>query len=360
MVEFADMDAGQLPAINVAVPVRASADQVTRVIADPAGYPRFMPTIDKVKVVARQANSIVYDWAFDLALLQMRGRNVMTLYRPPPGKTDVASRITIDSEEGDLGRGRFLWRIHPRASGSLLVLSMRLDLREANFVARQVASAARSVNRSANVALGFSLALHVRDEAERVAGAAKLAPAPPPAELRKPGVDLARFAPLLTRGDLMLFDASGARLDQIAVIGVVPHSQEKVHSVMRDARKFGSSLVPGSKAEVVAQAGNVTTFDWTIDLPLVGVSGRMKLTDQNPLLRVEAIDGALNGGRWQFDLQPIAADATLLTGWARFDFEHSTWLLEKMVHADAFLGQGIVGASQVMLVRAVRSRAAKL
>jgi hypothetical protein len=128
---------------------------------------------------------------------------------------------------------------------------------------------------------------------------------------------------------------------------------------MRDAKAFGSSLVPGSKAEVVAQSGNVTTFDWTIDLPLVGVSGRMKMTDQTPLLSVDAIDGALHGGRWQFDLQPIAADATLVSGWARFDFEHSTWLLEKLVHSDAFLGQGIVGASQVMLVRALRSRAAK-
>ena len=58
-------------------------------------------------------------------------------------------------------------------------------------------------------------------------------------------------------------------------------------------------------------------------------------------------------------MAPVAADATLVTGWARFDFSHSTWLLQKLVNADAFLGQGVVGASQVMLVRAVRSRAMK-
>jgi hypothetical protein len=359
LIEFADMDAGQLPAINIAVPVRASAEQVTRVIADPAGYPRFMPTIDTVKVVAKHGDSIVYDWAFDLAVLQMRGRNVMTLYRAPAGKADSASRITIDSEEGDLGRGRFLYRIHPRPDGSLLVLSMRLDLREANFVARQVAAAARSVNRSANVALAFSLALRVRSEAERIAGLAKPAVNPALPALRKPQVELAKIAPLLQRGDLLFFDASGDRLDQIAVIGVVPQGHDKVQAVMRDAKAFGSSLVPGSKAEVVSQAKNVTTFDWAIDLPLVGVSGQMKLTDQSPQLSVDAVDGALRGGRWVFDLQPLGPDATLVTGWARFDFNHSTWLLEKLVHADAFLGQGIVGASQVMLVRAVRSRAAK-
>jgi hypothetical protein len=359
LIEFSDTDAGRLPAINVVVPVRARADQVTAVIADPARYPRFMPTLDSVKIVQKHAGSIVYDWSFDLALLQMRGRNVMTLYPAPPNKPNLASRITIDSENGDLGRGRTLFRIHPRPNGSLLVLSMRLDLREANFVARQVANAARSVNRSANIALAFSMALRLRGEAERLAGLPKLNASADRPALHKPSADVARLAPLLQRGDLLFFESSGERLDQIGVVGVVGHDLAKIQGVMRDAKAFGSSLVPGSKAEVVSRAGNTTTFDWVIDLPLVGVSGQMRMTDHDPQLSVEALEGALKGGRWLFDLQPVAADATLVTGWARFDFDDSTWLLEKLVSADAFLGQGIVGASEVMLVRAVRSRANK-
>ena len=100
-----------------------------------------------------------------------------------------------------LGRGRMLFRVHPRGADSLLVLSLRLDLREANFVARQVAKAARSVNRSANIGLAFSMALHTREEAERrehpnngVASANANAPA-----LHKPPIDLPRLAPLLSR-----------------------------------------------------------------------------------------------------------------------------------------------------------------
>jgi carbon monoxide dehydrogenase subunit G len=358
LVEFADMQADQLPAINIAVPVHARAELVTRIISDPAAFPRFMPTLDSVKIIAKHDNSIVYDWAFELAVLHMQGRNVMTVYPAPAGKPEAASRITIDSEQGDLGRGRFLFRVHPRGETSLLVLSMRLDLREANYVARQVAKAARSVNRSANVALAFSLALHVRSEAEQRAKYA--APASAPRGLRKPNIEVGRLAPLLNRGDLLFFSTTGAaELDQIAVVGAVAQNQAKVQTVMHDAEAFGSSLVPGSKAEVVSRDATGTTFDWTIALPLVGVSGTMRMEDKPPVMSISATQGALSGGRWLFELTPVGDQATLINGWARFDFSHSTWLLEKLVSADPYLGQGIVGASQLMLMRAIRSRAAR-
>jgi hypothetical protein len=357
LVEFSDMQADQLPAINIAVPVQARAELVTRIVSDPAGFPGFMPTLDSVKIVAKHDNSIVYDWAFDLAVLHMQGRNVMTVYPAPVGRADAASRITIDSEQGDLGRGRFLFRVHPRGEASLLVVSMRLDLREANFVARQVAKAARSINRSANVALAFSLALHVRSEAERQA---KHPPAAGlPRGLRKPEIELARLAPLLNRGDLLFFSTSGVELDQIAVVGAVAQSEAKVQSVMHDAESFGSALLPGSTAKVVARDASSTTFDWAVALPLVGVSGRMRMEDKPPVLSVAATQGALSGGRWLFSLTPVTPEVTLVTSWARFDFSHSTWLLEKLVSADPYLGQGIIGASQIVLMRAVRARAAR-
>src|SRR5262245_51281247 len=77
LVEFADMDADQLPAINVALRVGVSAEQLTALIVEPANYPSFMPTMDSVKVLDRSPNAIVYEWSFDLAVLHLRGRNTM-------------------------------------------------------------------------------------------------------------------------------------------------------------------------------------------------------------------------------------------------------------------------------------------
>ena len=103
----------------------------------------------------------------------------------------------------------------------------------------------------------------------------------------------------------------------------------------------------------------MTTLDWAINLPVVGVSGQMELVDQHPKLSVVATQGSLKGGKWLFETTPLAADATLLTGWARFDFSNSSWLIEKLIAADPLLGQGLVGASELMLLRAVRTRASK-
>jgi len=358
LIEFADKARDQLPAINIALPIRASAATVVQVLTEPKQYPKFMPMLDSVGIVAKHDASVVYEWAWNLALLRMRGRNLMTLYPAAAGKADAATRITIDSQEGDLGRGRYLFRVHPRESESVLVMSLRLDLREANYVARQVAKAARSVNRSANIAMGFSMALHTRKEAERREQHARAAPTTVPA-LRKPSVDLARLGPLFSRGDLLLFDMDGDKLNQIGVLGVIAQNESKVQSVMHDATAFGSSLIAGSRATIVSQQPGVTLFDWTIDIPLFGVSGQMRMLDRDKQMRVDAVKGALRGGQWLFELTPVAEDATLVNGWARFDFHDTTWLLEKLVSSDVFLGEGMIGAAELMLMRAVRARASK-
>ncbi|HKP58164.1 MAG TPA: SRPBCC family protein [Polyangiales bacterium] len=357
LIEFADMQADQLPAINIALRVNVGADQLTKLIVDPANYPHFMPTVDSVKVLDRAQNAIVYEWSFDLAVLHLSGRNTMTLYPTPPGR-DTATRITIDSDQGDMGRGRFLYRIYPQAPNrSLLVVSMRLDLREANYVARQMAKAARSINRSANLALTMSMVLNLRREAERRAGYK-----PPDVPLRgldKPVYDLRAVAPLLSRGDLLFFSMSGEQLNQVSVVGAIDQSIDKVAATMRDANAFGSALVPGSAAKIVSQVDGVTTFDWNIDLPLVGVSGQMRMRDQPPVVAIDATSGALQGGRWLFELSAPNPKVTVVTGWARFDFSNSTWLLEKILAADRAFGVGMTGASEVMLVRALRSRSTK-
>ena len=357
LIEFADMERDQLPAVNIVVPIRASSEVVTQVLTDPASFPRFMPTLDSVEIVAKHDNSIVYDWAFNLALLRMRGRNLMTVYPAPKGRPEAGTRITIDSQEGDLGRGRMLFRVHPRGQDSLLVVSLRVDLREANYVARQIAKAARSVNRSANIALAFSMALHSQLESERREPRTR-APLPAPV-FHKPEFQLQRLIPLLSRGDLLLFETQGKLLQQVSVLGVVMQSESKVQTVMRDAKGFGNSLVPGSKAEIVAQKDATTTFDWELNLPLVGVSGQMQMLDQGRKLSIEATQGALLGGRWWFEVTPVTPGATLVTGWAHFGFDNTTWLLEKLVSADAYLGHGMIGASELMLMRAVRSRASQ-
>ncbi len=355
LVELTD-DPEQLSAINIALHVHAPARTLAAVVSDPAQYPRFMPALDEVDVVERRANAIVYDWAFEFAALRLKGRNTMTIFSAPASRPDAATRVTIESTEGDLGHGRFLFRIVPRgASDSLLVLSMRLDLRKATYVLRQLANTARSVNRSANVALAVSMAQHLARQAEQHAGVPVAAGTA--AAFVKPNVNVKQLAPLLVRGDVLLFGMNGDHLQQLTVLGVVPEETDKVHSALRDARAFGTALVPGSTAEIVSERAGVTTFDWAIHVPLVGLSGRMQMSEAEGDVAIDATQGALHGGRWRFALRPLAKKATLVTGWAAFDFQESNWVLEKMVRDDAYLGNGMSAASELMLLRSLRKLA---
>ncbi len=360
LVEFADTEGDELPAINVATVVHARPADVMKLMRNPAGYPRFMRTLDKVELVERRADTVLYDWHWRMALLELSGRNAMRIYEPPPSRADRGYRVTIDSQHGDLGSGRMSMRVLPHGAGhSMLVLSMRLDLRKANYVARKIARAARSINRSANMSMAYAMVLSLRREAERRAGYRPPNAGSKRVRLHKPAIDEKAVLPLLRRGDLVLHHMRGDELDQIAIFGLIHRKPELIREVMLDANAFGSALMPGSDATVVSSENGVTTFDWDIDLPLVGVSGTMRLRDKNPVVAIEATDGALRGGRWHFETKPIGKRATMMSGWARFDLRKSSWLLRSLLNADPYLGHGMTAASEVMLLRALRSRSRK-
>src|SRR5262245_6110799 len=62
LIEFTDGEEGSLPGINVAAIVRAPARDVMALVQKPDAYPTFMRTLDKVDIVDRQGQSVVYDW----------------------------------------------------------------------------------------------------------------------------------------------------------------------------------------------------------------------------------------------------------------------------------------------------------
>lgn len=356
LIEFADVESDALPGIHIATTVHAPAAKVLEVVRNPEGYPRFLPTLDEVNVLGKGAQSIMYDWRWEMAVLEFAGRNTMTVYEPSASRIADGYRVTIDSHSGDLGAGRIAIRIIPSGDNACtLSISMRMDLREANYVARQLAVAARSVNRSANIALTYAMLLGFQNEAQRRAG--YVAPEVMPRGLMAPEIDRRALLPLMMRGDVVLLDLAGSSLERVVVVGFVHHPRELVRDTMLDAKSFGASLMPGASAEVVKRDGDTTTFEWEIDLPLVGVGGEMQM-DGKDVIEIRATDGALDGGRWLFDTQPYGG-STMVTAWARFDLRDSAWLVRKLAEVDQNLGHGLTVASEVMLVRALRSRSTK-
>jgi hypothetical protein len=279
----------------------------------------------------------------------------MRVYAPPGPVTEPGYRITIDNHSGDQGTGRIQVRNLPRRpNASLQLLTTRVDLRDSNYLARKVAQAARSVNRTANVALAFAMGLGFQQRAEKVAGYRAQPELPLP---EAPLLGERAALPLLARGDLVLMDFHGPALRQMWIYGFVPQPEAVVRHAMQDAEGFGSAVIPGSKATVVEQTDTTVVFDWNIALPLVGLGGRMRMERNAVETLVTATGGALEGGRWRFRSTPLGRKATLVSGWAKFDLYNTNFLLEQIVAADTHLAQGLTAASEVMLLRALRSRA---
>ena len=360
-IEFSDADV--LPAIVLAATVDAPAATVAAIVGDPAGYPRFMGVLDSVQVTGRHSTSLSYDWTWRTALFQLRGANVMTSSPPPAAHPEQGWRFGVRATGGDLGTGRFLWRVLPVGPNRTLVtLATRLDLRESNYLARQMSQASNSVNRSINLSLGFVMLLGVRHEAQHRAGVAPTHLASPSAPLAPSDVDLARLTPLLTRGDLVAMTLDGDRLDYVTAIARTGTGKDVVAPVITDPTAFGSALVPGSHATVVdvADGGGGTLFDWEINLPIIGSSGRMRLTPADATgetVSVSGVSGALHAGQWRFETHVQPWGEAVVVAQGRFDPGDTTWLLRGVVHSSADFGAGLTAAGELMVARAIRSRA---
>jgi hypothetical protein len=354
LVEFAQGDV--LPAILVAGYVEAPAELVASVISHPREYPKFMRTLDSVEMLSESPTQNAYKWTWQTAgVLFLEGENRMTILAPPKNKPDQGYRISVKSERGQLGEGRLMWRVQPAGKKrSFVSLGLRIDMRDANYVMKKLDAASRSINRSVNIALAHVMLLGTKREAERQGGAPESFPASVPFD--PPRLELEKLKPVLDRADLLLMELTPTGLGKLSVVGRGGATPEQLKAVMTDPDTFGKSLVQGSYTRVTRTEGPVKTFEWGVDLPLVGTKGKMTMKAEPDLVSIDAIDGALKGGRWRFQTPKLASGEGVVVGFSQFDVTKSSWLVEKIAGIDPAMGHGLAAATQVMMLRALRKR----
>lgn len=347
----------EMPAVSIAMKVRASPDQVLAVVTAPERYADFMPALDQLVVETRSRDQIAYRWRWQLALFQLAGRNVMTAYR---GNARRGHRVDVRSTGGDLGTGRMSWRIRPDPANtqhSIVVLSSRLDMREANYLADQMSSGGSSVQRSINVALTMVMMLGTRRRAE---GRRRATPDELPA-LQAPELDIDALAPVLARGDLVMLDLDGDALTRVTVLGRTTTDVARVRRVMVDPAEFGQSLMHGSRARVIERTDDFVRFEWGIPVPLVAVEGVMRLEPSaDGPVRVSGESGSLRSGRWVFDTHAFDWGEAVVHGYSRFDPAESARFIRRLIDGDADFSHGLAAATQIMVIRSLRTRATRM
>lgn len=353
LVEFAHGDV--LPAVLVAGYVEASAETTASVISHPRDYPKFMKTLDHVEILSESPTQNAYKWTWQTGVLFLEGENRMTILAPPKDKPQLGYRVSVKSERGQMGEGRLMWRVTPvSAKRCLVTLGMRVDMRDANFVMRQLDAAAKSVNRSVNIALAHVMMLGTKREAERRSGTTPKLPANVPFEETK--LELEKLSGVLDRADLLMMELTPTGLGKLSIVGRGGATPAQLNAVMLEPETFGKSLVPGSYTRITKREGESKTFEWGVDLPLIGTSGVMKMKGASGIVSIDSTDGALKGGRWRFRTPSLASGEGVVVGYSQFDVTNTTWLIKKIASLDPAMGHGLAAATQVMLLRALRKR----
>ncbi|MEM9862766.1 MAG: SRPBCC family protein [Myxococcota bacterium] len=358
LARFYDAES-DMPAITLASYIEAPAAEVAATVNDPRGYARFMPAVDSVRVESERGNQIAYAWTWQLALFTLRGSNVMSTY----GGGSRGYRIDVRGTDGDLGESRFVWRIHPAGENrSLVIISSRTDMRGANYVADQLARGGRSVQRSINVSMAMVMMLGTKCETERSVGHVPQAGSLD--ALERPNLNVRRLWPLLAEGDLVFMELEGDSISRIAGMARSSRGIDHTRAVMIDPEEFGRSLISGSTAEILERTEDSVLFEWGIPLPLVGVEGRMRLfpgpggaAGPTGEIVVQGVSGSLASSDWHFDTTPINDFETVITGWSRYDMHETSAVVRRMIGNDVAFAHGLAVATQVMILRSLRTRA---
>lgn len=345
-----------LPAIHYAVRIDAPPETVAAIVTQPEHFPELLPAVSEVIIEERRGDSVAYHWQWQTSVFSLGGRAMLTTYAPPASQRERGWRVVVERTEGDLGHGREVWRIRPTADGgTILALSTRMDLADANYVTRQMPNSGRSLSRSITMTTALAMVIRIQAEAEQRAGR-------PPrvldTELRRPPIDVRPIEPMLAHADIVLIEAAGEQFRQSAVITRYPRREAQVRSVMGDPVAFSEALIQGSTATVTGQpAPGVVAFDWRYDMPLVGASGSMVMRERDDrVLELDATEGSMRGGQWRFETARMPSGATIVLGWAHFDVAEGNFVLRAICEADPTFHVGLGASTEIMMARAVRIR----
>jgi hypothetical protein len=352
LTEFSNRQT-DLPAVIYAAEIQAPASVVADVIGKPSQYPTFMSGLGKVDVKSVNGAMIAFDWTWGVSLFSMTGHNIMTIY---PGNDERGYRFDIRTIGGELGIGRVMWRVFPEGpSKSVVVFSSRLDMRDANYITRQLSSEGTAVNRTINVAVAMVTLLEVKEEAETRVGSHMKTTAPLK-PLHRPQLDMNGLYELLGRGDLVFMELDGGTMQRVTVVGRSGASVARVRRVMLDPEEFGQSLLHGTCAEVVERSAAGVRFEWEIPIPLIHVGGEMMLRPSPTVIAVDGISGTLSKGQWRFDTHRYRGGEAGVVAWASFDPADSPKLIRKLIAGNTYFSHGFVAATQLGVMRTLRTR----
>jgi hypothetical protein len=352
--------------LALAARVRAPADRLLAVLADPAAYRRAVPAFVKANVIKedRAAGAPrpawLLDWELEIPLWNLEGKLWM---RPVP------DGVRFDFVEGDLVPGSFVLTARPEGAGSTLTIEGSANLRDANFVTRRLAGRHALAEPAMAATAAYVLLRALVLDAERTAGA--------PLPQRRPGAAMAA-PPVAALDGSRLASAVAAsaldprsvvaavrsrpdgRLDRVEVALVAPHPPAVVVGRLGEPGRWQALPGWGDLEERRLRPGTAGPVIWEVDsgLPFVDFDAEWQVTSL-PRWRAFVHDGDWRGPVMGWDVAPGGGKGPAVAVFSlnpRLD--NTGYMPRKLIEAEPLLEHGLaVGLGYVdaaSLVQALR------
>ena len=331
---------GTMKQITLVVFVRAPADKVRALVADVAGYLRFVPNLKRADFAVDEHGQWVNTWRLELPISTFAGRDAYVIDPDPMGPIVFWSLETL---------AHYRWDFVPVEGGSLLVQAGYADVLHANSFVKRFVRRQPSLEHGLGLAAQYMLVSAVKKEAEKRYRTYGKVPA---------ASSSAALEALSARGQVVVMRAlPDGKLAEVSVLEHVYAQLRKVHDVIADPGAYAEFIAGVDRSQVTERNGDELTYDYEMSLPVLNWTSVFRMRVGEQVIDGAGVRGDLSGARYRWDLALRGERHTLVTYRANQPLARGSLLVKKLFEVDPSLEYGLNVAFAILPLRSIRGRA---
>lgn len=335
--------AGQFQQASVFSSLPGSAAQASAIVSDPSQYKAMSPSVDSIEVHETKGSRTTFTSTVRIPFGSIT--NVIALDRVGPERVDT--RFV----GGDLKTGQFRWSFVPGTERrSSVIYSLKTDVREANWMIRQLTRIRPETQHGGNAGTGLitvwglKRVLLGQDPSKAAGLPSPWAKTPVELPLKLTAAsgsggpssqDWSQLTPFLSRGPLIQVEsAPGGRLKRVTVFALAAAPAARVYEVVAHPEDYSSRVSNVSGVEIVKRTASLVEYRSIVEFMKLKYRNTERMELFPNRITTRTVDGDLKGAAGQLELLPMG-DNTTLAAWSFYaDLAEGGWVMKQIFALD--------------------------
>ncbi len=336
--------------------VNASPEQVWDTLWAVEDYPKFMRSVERMKIVRSQGGLQMFDWELNVPVFNLRGRRMMRGKRPFALELRGVSGHFRDAHEA--------WELYPLDGGTrtLIALYRTVDVANGGVLLKTMVELEASMEHGINASVSF---VQIRDLSRHLEGLPPARPGhhtgplPEFRPLLADATELTALRGLLQHGELAMIEShEDGSLRQVTVLASVAAGPGKLTAVAHRPDTWPSFVPNLVSQKVTEESKGVLRLEYEIEVPLANVEGVNRMTiHEDGSVDMVAVSGDVSRGKWRWEFRALPDGVTVPVHYAYTDVRDASWFVKKLVEQQPLFEHGVVATASTIAVRALKARA---